>query len=917
MKYFKKFKYFLPKYILTNDDENKNKYASHKIYNLNNKYGNFLKLIICLPFILITVLWIFLTISIFNVCTYDPTLACIVPLDSIYSRSLCESVRSKNSNDTIKEPVLKNKVFSLPNEKKLTKSEDICDNNVNCIFKFNEKLINDLEKYKVSNENDVMAYVKSYSVYNNNNNNNKKDDILDTKIHNIGKNGEDIIKTMEILWLEFMENEKEKYYLLKGRLYKYNNKFKMENKYTDEYFPRKKWNNYNDLIYKGSKDLEEKLNKMFYEWYKQENLNLEEYRRLTVLCRTGWKALYNYVENICKEIIHSDLDIIKNKKGSNMKKGLYNNEYKNNGKNIPFNTSSSIDNKKLYNSFGKFENPMCFNYEDSFTTACYIDENKSDSSYETEENVNYNNKMGKRKNLVESQIVGKSNNIEEGENVEYLKNNKKIGDDEMLQDYEKEKLKKKKWTEKEEQTKKVNYSEKVNHSEKLNHSEINHSEKVNHSEKLNHPNREKHSQKEKHTEKDDKRNNFKKNNDVLEIMDIIRYDSSDEPENSKNIEEEVNSVCKDGFNKKKVLIKVNMLSNSDDNTSISDDNSDTCVDRTYYDLLNVEPDASFDEIKHSYRKLALQYHPDKNINDPEANEKFQKINEAYQVLSDENRRKMYDEGGMKATENMFFIDAATFFTMIYSSEKLNKYIGILKITTFVQILYENKISADKLDNSKDLIQNVLVNDQIKREVELAVLLKERLQPYVDGDENWVDNMRKEIKGLLDSSFSESILYSVGWVYKNISSRYIKKMNSILGLKAVRGHMQAYLRCAENIYMGKLAFNKILQGFNLLSGLEGEELSMKLGDIICDALRLMLWDIESTVKDVAKRVLRDKAVRKKIRLKRAEAMLILGNLMLEISGISGIDFIHYKVDGMKIIESALMKSIQFSENPEEN
>ncbi|ETW51626.1 hypothetical protein PFMALIP_00358 [Plasmodium falciparum MaliPS096_E11] len=828
MKYFKKFKYFLPKYILTNDDENKNKYASHKIYNLNNKYGNFLKLIICLPFILITVLWIFLTISIFNVCTYDPTLACIVPLDSIYLRSLCESVRSKNSNDTIKEPVLKNKVFSLPNEKKLTKSEDICDNNVNCIFKFNEKLINDLEKYKVSNENDVMAYVKSYSVYNNNK---KKDDILDTKIHNIGKNGEDIIKTMEILWLEFMENEKEKYYLLKGRLYKYNNKFKMENKYTDEYFPRKKWNNYNDLIYKGSKDLEEKLNKMFYEWYKQENLNLEEYRRLTVLCRTGWKALYNYVENICKEIIHSDLDIIKNKKGSNMKKGLYNNEYKNNGKNIPFNTSSSIDNKKLYNSFGKFENPMCFNYEDSFTTACYIDENKSDSSYETEENVNYNNKMGKRKNLVESQIVGKSNNIEEGENVEYLKNNKKIGDDEMLQDYEKEKLKKKK--------------------------------------------------------------------------------------NKYTLEEEVNSVCKDGFNKKKVLIKVNMLSNSDDNTSISDDNSDTCVDRTYYDLLNVEPDASFDEIKHSYRKLALQYHPDKNINDPEANEKFQKINEAYQVLSDENRRKMYDEGGMKATENMFFIDAATFFTMIYSSEKLNKYIGILKITTFVQILYENKISADKLDNSKDLIQNVLVNDQIKREVELAVLLKERLQPYVDGDENWVDNMRKEIKGLLDSSFSESILYSVGWVYKNISSRYIKKMNSILGLKAVRGHMQAYLRCAENIYMGKLAFNKILQGFNLLSGLEGEELSMKLGDIICDALRLMLWDIESTVKDVAKRVLRDKAVRKKIRLKRAEAMLILGNLMLEISGISGIDFIHYKVDGMKIIESALMKSIQFSENPEEN
>ena len=62
----------------------------------------------------------------------------------------------------------------------------------------------------------------------------------------------------------------------------------------------------------------------------------------------------------------------------------------------------------------------------------------------------------------------------------------------------------------------------------------------------------------------------------------------------------------------------------------------------YYNILNVNENASQDEIKKSYRKLSLLYHPDKNQGNTEAEAKFKQINEAYQVIGDENERKKYD-----------------------------------------------------------------------------------------------------------------------------------------------------------------------------------------------------------------------------------------------------------------------------------
>ena len=72
--------------------------------------------------------------------------------------------------------------------------------------------------------------------------------------------------------------------------------------------------------------------------------------------------------------------------------------------------------------------------------------------------------------------------------------------------------------------------------------------------------------------------------------------------------------------------------------------------RDYYEVLGVSKGASDDEIKKAHRKLAKKYHPDLNRDNPEAAEKFKELNEAYEVLSDKDKRAKYDQFGFAGVD---------------------------------------------------------------------------------------------------------------------------------------------------------------------------------------------------------------------------------------------------------------------------
>lgn len=104
------------------------------------------------------------------------------------------------------------------------------------------------------------------------------------------------------------------------------------------------------------------------------------------------------------------------------------------------------------------------------------------------------------------------------------------------------------------------------------------------------------------------------------------------------------------------------------------------VDTTYYDLLNLQPDATSLDIKKAYRKAAIRLHPDKNPGDPTAAAKFQEVGEAYQVLSDDNLRSKYDKyGKQESIPSEGFEDPSEFFSMIFGGDAFKDWIGELSL----------------------------------------------------------------------------------------------------------------------------------------------------------------------------------------------------------------------------------------------
>jgi DnaJ-domain-containing protein 1 len=146
----------------------------------------------------------------------------------------------------------------------------------------------------------------------------------------------------------------------------------------------------------------------------------------------------------------------------------------------------------------------------------------------------------------------------------------------------------------------------------------------------------------------------------------------------------------------------------------------TVTDRALYDILGVEPDASPAEIKKSYYIKARQHHPDRNRDDPEAHRRFQRIGEAYQVLSDPRLRSAYDSKGKEVMEGAAKVDASVLYAIIFGSDRFESIIGELQVASLVRSMTEP---------GTQLSPELVSFRQRQREVQCAVNLAARLDLF--------------------------------------------------------------------------------------------------------------------------------------------------------------------------------------------
>lgn len=189
--------------------------------------------------------------------------------------------------------------------------------------------------------------------------------------------------------------------------------------------------------------------------------------------------------------------------------------------------------------------------------------------------------------------------------------------------------------------------------------------------------------------------------------------------------------------------------------------------KKFYTMLQVEQDASSSDIKKAYYKLAREYHPDKNPDNPEASEKFQNLSQAYQVLSNPKLREEYDLNGDDSINKDSMMDSGLFFTMLFGSDRFDDLIGELYITTTARLGMSNELELER--------------SQVNRVTSLATTLEKRLLVWELGEhDKFVAAAVAEAESLLTASYGAIILNAVGEAYVNAAQ---KELGGLSGISA--------------------------------------------------------------------------------------------------------------------------------------
>ncbi|KAK1923260.1 chaperone regulator [Papiliotrema laurentii] len=346
------------------------------------------------------------------------------------------------------------------------------------------------------------------------------------------------------------------------------------------------------------------------------------------------------------------------------------------------------------------------------------------------------------------------------------------------------------------------------------------------------------------------------------------------------------------------------------------------IDLAYYDVLGVDSQCTTDEVKKAYRRLAIKLHPDKNRDDPDAEEKFKQIAIAYQVLSDPELRHKYNEFGQKngggtAEPAGGFQDPEEVFGKMFGGDRFEELIGTISIGKDMKDAFQQEGELQEGDiimgpNGKPTLSPEAAQRKAARDKEraeerskarkervdkIAEHLKNKLAIFAEAAqgpndtavaESFKIKCRLEAEDLKEESYGVELLHALGKAYQakashHMASSQFAPLGWFHGAKnsfAVVSDTVSTLRSALEL---KAVFEKLQAAEH--SGLSPEQLR-KLEEQAAEQGIRTLWkgaklEVESVVREAADKVLSDPAVSAEKRHLRAIALGYMAEAFLSV------------------------------------
>jgi len=325
------------------------------------------------------------------------------------------------------------------------------------------------------------------------------------------------------------------------------------------------------------------------------------------------------------------------------------------------------------------------------------------------------------------------------------------------------------------------------------------------------------------------------------------------------------------------------------------------IDTYYYDLLEVSPTASENEIKKGYMKMARKWHPDKNTENPNAEEKFKEVNEAYQILKDAEKRKRYDKvGRMKDGGADQQPDLRDLFRGLFGGGKFDHVFGDVDgfslfsmmsdmpptpdTTTTTVSTSDSSTTTPPPQMSDEAKQAKLkeIEENQKRIVEhLAGFLTDKLKSWLLGHiQEFEDTANGEAVDMSDFPGGGALLVHIGYLYEQEGKQHIGRY---FGLQSF------FCEVREKAHLLKETFSLISSVVKVHAAEEkmqkegqNDELAIKMTSEGLSAIwKLGKLEIENIVRRVCEAVLQDPQVDKATCRRRAEGVERLGEIYTKV------------------------------------